>query len=164
MAMAIDSSQVREMRFNDFLFALMTVGADSAWGQTRVAMAVAFGNHPDRLESDQGFAEFVDRYLAEVMIPYAARASMQIAIFDVLRSSKTGAVAEAFLTEAEKVMPNIFGDEEAAEAVAQDEVRRWHFFIAVVGLTVIGCHQSKEMAKLFGFRQTLMGKWKRIRR
>lgn len=89
-------------------------------------------------------------------------AALQIAILDPLKVGTMEDVAQRFLKEAEKVFEKLFGDREVAEAVAQDEVRSFHFFTAVVCLTAIACLENRELARAFGFKRSLLGKWRRV--
>jgi hypothetical protein len=85
---------------------------------------------------------------------------LQLPLLSFSGKIDTRRVSDSFLLEAEKVKDVLLPVKEAADAVFGDPTRRWYLFSAVVAVSAIICRRNRRLAKLYGARKTLFGRWR----
>jgi hypothetical protein len=158
----LEPEAVEGSPFRDLLFAYLVQSEESQIQAAMIGFSVALGNHPELLNADRDYFNFVAAYVSDVLVPYAERAAaLQLAYLSMGGRIKCGRVLEAYAPELRKVQSAVVPDEAAASLILSDRNRSWNFFLALVSATAIVCCRQPKVAKLFGIKKSFFGGWRR---
>jgi hypothetical protein len=157
----IDEEKLKSSSLRTFLYINLTQSDDSLLNTAMVGLSAVFGNHPDSLNSDNEYYNFVSEYLKKLIIPYTQKAAaQQLALLTFGGHGTMQSAYNCFIKEAMKVKEVIFPNKVLSDIVFEEENRSWHLFMTILTIIALLSHKEKSIAKMYGIKKTFFGDWK----
>lgn len=123
-----------------------------------IGVCVAFGNHPQRLNTDREYSTFVNSYVTRMLSIYVADvAAQQLALLSLWGKNTTGSTLTQFAPGLGLVKSALFPNADAAEKILGDHDRTMNFLLAVTSMTAALCKTNNKVAELFGLKKKWFG-------